>query len=202
MIASAAQLRLSRPGFWKTVVLFGGIHFAVMSYGAFVIEFLKGGCQWIIPAYFMALPVMLSILTLRRFWAGTLVFVPYALIGFFMVYALDYTTYHTMTSIWGAVAWSLGGLFTGLAGDLAFRFLPHSLPEVWRAVLVGAIIGLGTYLTPLITMTFFYIPQPPESHYHQFTTGIVYSLSWLVVNGGFAGYTTHLMIQGRFRCTP
>lgn len=127
----------TRPWFWRTTLFYGGVHFLVMSYGAFVIEFFQGGCQWIVPAFFMVLPAMLSILTLRRFWAGTAVFLPYAVIGF------------------------------------------------------------GIYLTPLITMTFFYIPQPPESHYHQFTTGIVYSLSWLLVNGGFAGYTAHLWVKGR-----
>jgi hypothetical protein len=197
MTARPAQAAVPRLDFWRTTLLFGAIHFAVMSYGAFVIEFFQGGCQWIVPAFFMVLPAMLSILTLRRFWAGTAVFLPYALIGFFMVYALDYATYHTMTSIWGAVAWSLGGLLTGLAADLAFRFLPRTLSEKWRASLVGVVIGLGIYLTPLITMTFFYIPQPPESHYHQFTTGIVYSLSWLLVNGGFAGYTAYLLTKGR-----
>ncbi len=186
-----ATKSVSLPKFWKTALLFGAIHFLVMSYGAFVIE--PGGCQWIIPAYFMALPVMLSILTLRRFGAGTAVFLPYAVIGFFTVYYMDYVTLHTMLSVWGAVAWSAGGLLTGLLADLCYRFFPKTISEKWRAILVGTVIGFGIYLTPLIAMTFFYVPQPPESHYYQFTTGIVYSLSWLVVNGGFAGYTAHAM---------
>ncbi len=160
-----------------------------MTYGAFVIEQID--CQFVVPAYFMALPALLSILTLRRFGAGSVVFLPYAILGFFMVYYMDYITLKTMLSVWGAVAWCLGGLFTGLAADLAFRFLPSRTPERWRAVLVGVIVGLGIYLTPLVAMTFFYIPHPPESHYYMFTTRIVYSLSWLLVNGGFAGYTAY-----------
>ncbi len=177
--------------FWRTALLFGVVHFLVMTYGAFVIEPVD--CQWVVPAYWMALPVMLSILTLQHFGAGTVVFLPYAVIGFFMVYYMDYITNHTMLSVWGAVAWCLGGLLTGLAADLAFRFLAHRIPEKWRAILVGAVVGLGIYLTPLVAMTFFYVPQPPESHYHLFTTEIVYSLSWLVVNGGFAGYTAYAL---------
>jgi len=160
-----------------------------MTYGAFVIE--QTDCQWVVPAYFMALPVMLSILTIRRIGAGVMVFLPYAIIGFFMVYYMDYITLHIMLSVWGAVAWCLGGLLTGLAADLAFRFLPGRTPEKWRAILVGVTVGLGTYLTPLVAMTFFYIPQAPDSHYHLFTNGIAYSLSWLLVNGGFAGYTAY-----------
>ena len=186
----------SHRKFWKTALLFGAAHFLVMSYGAFVIELFKGGCQWIIPAYFMALPVMLSILTLRRFGAGTAVFLPYAIIGFFAVYYTDYATYHTMFTPWGAVAWSAGGLLTGLLADLTYRFLPRGVSEKWRAILVGMVIGVGIYLTPLITMTFFYVPQPLESHYSMFTSGILYSLSWLVVNGGFAGYTAYAMTKG------
>lgn len=112
----------SHPKFWKTALLFGAVHFLVMTYGAFVIEQID--CQFVVPAYFMALPVMLSILTLRRFGAGTVVFLPYAIIGFFAVYYMDYVTLHTMRTVWGAVAWCLGGLLTGLAADLAYRFLP------------------------------------------------------------------------------
>ena len=184
-----ASQPISRPKFWKTALLYGAIHFLVMSYGAFIIE--QTDCQWVVPAYFMALPVMLSILALRRIGAGVVVFLPYAIVGFFIVYYMDYVTLHTMLSVWGAVAWCLGGLLTGLAADLAYRFLPPNIPEKWRAILTGAIIGLGNYLTPLVAMTFFYNPHPPESHYYLFTSGIVYSLSWLVVNSGFAGYTAY-----------
>lgn len=186
---------ISQSKFWKTALLYGAVHFLVMTYGAFVIE--QTDCQFVVPAFFMALPVMLSILTLRRFGAGTIVFLPYAILGFFPVYYMDYITLHTMLNVWGAVAWSLGGVFTGLAADLAYRFLPRSLSKQWRAILVGVVVGLGIYLTPLVTMTFFYIPHPPESHYYMFTTEIAYSLSWLLINGGFAGYTAHL-ITNRF----
>jgi hypothetical protein len=177
------------PNFWRIALLFGAIHFLVMTYGAFVIE--QADCQFVVPAYFMALPALLSILTLRRFGAGTVVFLPYAILGFYPVYYQDYLMAHTMLNVWGAVAWCLGGLLTGLAGDLAYRYLPSRLPERWRAILTGVVIGLGIYLTPLIAMTFFYIPHPPESHYYMFTTRIAYSLSWLLVNGGFAGYTAY-----------
>ncbi len=179
----------SPPQFWKTALLYGAIHFLVMTYGAFVIEQID--CQFVVPAYFMALPVMLSILTLRRFGAGTVVFLPYTIIGFFTVYYMDHLTLKNMLNVWGAVSWSLGGLLTGLAADFAFRFIPPRIPELWRAIFVGGIVGLGIYLTPLITMTFFYVPQPSDSHYYLFTTRIVYSLSWLLVNGGFAGYTAY-----------
>jgi hypothetical protein len=40
----------ARQQFWKTVLLFGAIHFLVMSLGIFV-ESGSGGCMFIIPAY-------------------------------------------------------------------------------------------------------------------------------------------------------
>jgi hypothetical protein len=160
---SNIQAFSSRRSFWQTVLLYGTLHFLVMSYGAFVIEFNMGGCQWIIPAFFMTLPVVLAILSLRRIGAGTAVFLPYALIGFF--------------------------------ADLTYHFLPPTISEKWRAVGVGMTIGVGTYLTPLIVMSFFYAPHPPESHYYQFTDGIAYSLSWLVVNGGLSGYIAYMLTE-------
>jgi len=108
---------IPNPRFWKTALLYGAVHFLVMTYGAFVIE--QADCQFVVPAYFMTLPVMLSILTLQRFGAGTIVFLPYSILGFYPVYYMDYVTLHTMLSLWGAVAWCLGGVFTGLAADLA-----------------------------------------------------------------------------------
>jgi hypothetical protein len=185
------QPAYSWQAFWKITLLFGCLHFLIMTYGAFVIE--TDDCQWIVPAFFMALPVMLSILTLRRFGAGTIVFLPYAIIGFFPVFYMDYVTLHTMRTAWGAVAWCLGGLFTGLAADLVFRFFPPRSHEKWRAIFTGTTVGLGNYLTPLVAMRFFYNPHPTESHYYLFTTGIVYSLSWLLLNSGFAGYTAHVI---------
>jgi len=51
---------------WQVVLFFGLLHFLVMSFGNFVME-PRWGCVFVIPAYFMALPVVLPILILRRF---------------------------------------------------------------------------------------------------------------------------------------
>ena len=63
---------ISQSKFWKIALLYGAVHFLVMTYSAFVIE--QTDCQFTVPAFFMALPVMLSILTLRRFGAGIIAF--------------------------------------------------------------------------------------------------------------------------------
>ena len=60
---------------------------------------------------------------------------------------------------------------------------------------IGAVIGAALFIATWAALTFFYIPQPPESHYRFFTTGIWFSLPWLIVNGGFAGYTAYAMTK-------
>ncbi|MCX6026017.1 MAG: hypothetical protein NTY23_07145 [Chloroflexi bacterium] len=68
----------------------GVIHFAVMTFGALVLEMWSGGCMFVMPAYFMFLPVALAILALRRICVGTLLFLPYALLGFPPVDSFDW----------------------------------------------------------------------------------------------------------------
>jgi hypothetical protein len=46
--------------------------------------------MFVMPGYFMFLPVVLAILALRRICAGTLLFLPYALLGFPPVDSFDW----------------------------------------------------------------------------------------------------------------
>lgn len=183
----------SRPSFWKTAFSFGALFFVVMTLGNLLVEPFSGGCVFVIPAYFIVLPVVLSILSLRRIGAGTAVFLPYAILGLFPLYYFDWVVKQNLLSPWGALSWGIFGLLTGLAGDLVYRFLPVKVTDKWRAVGVGAVIGLVFFIATWASLTFFYGPQPPESHYRFFTTGIWFTLPWLVVNGGFAGFTAYAM---------
>jgi hypothetical protein len=181
----------ARRRFWKTVLLFGAIHFLVMSLGILV-ESGSGGCMFIIPAYFMILPVMLSILILRRLGAGTAVFLPYAILGIFPVY---YFELPKMYGLWGVAAWCLIGPLVGLVADLTFKFLPERIPERWRAILLGAVTGAALFVTTYVALATFYREPELGLHFRYFTTGIYFSLPWLVVNGGFAGYTAYALTK-------
>ena len=87
------------------------------------------------------------------------------------------------------------GLLTGLAGDLAYKYLPGSLPERSRAALTGAVVGAFIYLIPLVCFTFFYFTPAPGGHYDFFTVRWFFSLPWNIVCGGFAGYTALAMVK-------
>jgi hypothetical protein len=183
------------PPFWKTALLLSLLFFLIMSYGSFVVDTYSGGCVYTIPTYFSVIPVALAILLLKRVGAGVVVFLPFSTIGLLPVYYWDYATNHALLEPWGVLSWGVMGLLTGLAGDLAFKYLPRSLPERWRAALTGAGIGFFIFLIPLVCFTFFYVPFPPGGHLDFFTVKWFFSLPWDVVCGGFAGYTALAMVK-------
>jgi len=177
---------------WQVVLFFGLLHFVVMSFGNFVME-PRWGCVFVIPAYWMALVVVLPILIARRFGVGTAVFLPFFVLGLPLTYYFSYLGNDGIRSAWGVLAWCLTGPLTGLCADLAFRLLPRALPDRWRAILTGAIFGAAVFVTTYLALTYLYVNPNTDSHYGYFTLGVGFSLPWLVVNGGLAGYTAHAM---------
>ncbi|HSJ52773.1 MAG TPA: hypothetical protein VLC52_03415 [Anaerolineae bacterium] len=191
---TAATVAPGRARFWKTALLLGAVHFLVMTFGL-VVEAYSGGCMFVIPAYFMVLPVAISILLLRRVGAGAAVFLPYAVLGFPPTYYFEWQQSHALWGVWGVFAWCLIGPLVGLAGDLAYRFLPRSLPERWRAVATGAVLGAAIYLTTYLALAALYRRPELNTHFRFFTEGAWFSVPWLVVNGGFAGYTGYALTR-------
>jgi hypothetical protein len=156
--------------FWKTVLLYGALHFLVMTFGL-VVEAYSGGCMFIIPAYFMALVVVIPILILKRVGTGAAVFLPYALLGFPPTYYFEWYLSRNLWGVWGVFAWCLIGPLVGLAGDLAYRFLPRRLAVRWRAVAVGAVLGAAIYLTTFLALATLYRQPELGAHFRFFTEG-------------------------------
>jgi len=166
-----------------------------MFLGFLLVENASAGCMFVTPAYFIVLVVVLPILILQRIGAGAAIFLPYAILGFPPVYYYDWMVNHSLVSLWGAVGWCLIGPLVGFIGDLTFRFLPKGISGKWRAIVVGAVIGTAIFLTTLVALATFYKAATMESHYRFFTQGVYFSLPWLVVNGGFAGYTAYALTK-------
>jgi hypothetical protein len=190
--SAAIRPLLPRWRAWQVVLLFGLLHFVVMSFGNFVME-PRWGCVFVIPAYFMALVVVLPMLILRRFGAGTAVFLPFFILGLPLTYYFSYLGNDGIRSAWGVLAWCLTGPITGLCADLTFRFLPRSLPDRWRAIVTGTIFGAAVFVTTYLALTYLYVNPSTDSHYGYFTVGAGFSLPWLIANGGLAGYTACAM---------
>lgn len=113
MTASAA--RSLRPRFWPTVLAFSLLHFGILWSGVLLVEPFSGGCMFISPGYFIVLVVVLPILKLRRFGAGTAVFLLYFLGGLYPTYSFEWQTTHSLISPWGVLAGCLAGPLVGLA---------------------------------------------------------------------------------------
>ncbi len=191
-LSPTAQRLFPRWRPWQIVLLFGLLHFLVMCFGNFVME-PRWGCVFVIPAYLMTLVVVLPILILRRFGVGAAVFLPYFVLGLPLTYYFEYLGGNNLRGAWAVLAWCLTGPVTGLCADLAFRFLPRPMPDRWRAILTGAIFGAAVFVTTYLALTYLYINPSTDSHYGYFTVGIGFTLPWLIVNGGLAGYSAYAM---------
>jgi len=181
--------------FWRTVLFFGAIYVVLMAIFAPLMDIPNYGCMFVTPAYLIVLVIVLAIVKTRRFWAGTAAFIPYAVLGFFPTYYFEWMTAHSLRGVWGVFAWCLIGPLAGLLGDLSFKFLPKSVSDRRRAILTGATIGAAIFFTTLLALTTFYKETSMDSHLRFFTQGWSFSLPWLVVNGGFAGYTAYALTR-------
>ncbi len=174
---------------WQTILLFSILEMALTGFGTFFDIYGRIGSFYVyIVSYFNALIVILPILLLRRFGVGTAIYLPYAIVGFFLEYSLEQ---HILVSIWGTVGWCVFGLATGFSADLAYRFLP--VPERWRAILMGIVMGSVNFLLTLVAVSFFYTVHPPEPY--TFAGIAFFALPWLILNSAFGGYTAYALSQ-------
>ncbi len=192
MPATFAHVLFPRWRAWQVVLLFGRFHFLVMSFGNFVME-TRWGCSFVIPAYLMALVVILLMLIVQRFGVGTAVFLPYFLLGLPAVYYFEYLGSNGLRGLWAVPLWCLTGPATGLCADLAYRFLPRRMPARWRAIATGVFFGAAVFVITYLALTYLYVNPSTGSHYGYFTVGASFSIPWLLVNGGLAGSTAHAM---------
>jgi hypothetical protein len=194
-VISQSNAVAKQPSFWKTVLLCGALYFVIMAVAAPVLDIPDFGCMFVIPAYFTILAITLAIVKTGRFWAGTAAFIPYAVLGFFPEYYFEWMTQQSLKGLWGVFAWCLIGPLVGLLGDLAYRYAPATLSPKSRAIVTGAVLGAAIFFTTLFALTTFYVQASMDSHLRYFVTGWYFSLPWLVINGGFAGYTAYAMIK-------
>jgi hypothetical protein len=142
-----------------------------------------------VMSYFIALVVVLPILLIRRFGVGLLVFLPYALIGLFVEYYMEWVTNRALVSPWAVAGWCAFGLVTGLSADLAYRFLPERVNERRRAIITGMVMGGINFLLVAIALRFFY--TGPQTGPGSFLGIAYYAVPFLLVSSGFGGYTAY-----------
>jgi hypothetical protein len=73
---------------------------------------------------------------------------------------------------------------------LADRFLPVQQNLRTKAILMGIVLGVASFLLTLVAQAFFYrVPLPTD---HDSFVGVAYfGLPWLLINSVFGGYTAY-----------
>ena len=121
---------------WQTLIIFGILVMILYALGTYFFDFFAGtatvgfgimgkvmgmGMFFIyMIGYFLAILVILPILLIRRFGTGLIIFIPYAVTGFFVELYYEWYSSHALISPWGAVGWCIAGLMIGLSADLVF----------------------------------------------------------------------------------
>jgi hypothetical protein len=180
----------TRRGFWVTTQIFGMVFFLVMGILGMLVEANDAGCMYVTPAFFMVLAIVYPLARLQRFGAATAVFALYATAGSYIEYQMQWVVERQLASPWGALAWGLLGLLVGLAADVTYLVLRRAaVSEGWRVAITGAITGAALFVTTYLAMTTLYAsPASQQSHFAFFSQRALFSLPWMVLNGGFAGY--------------
>lgn len=179
---------------WGLILAYGAVLFAIYGASAFLIETYSGSCMFVLPIYFYALVTVLAVLGLRRFGVGTAIYLPIAILGALMDYYGDWVISRNLVGPWYALGWTPIFLGIGLAADLANRFAPGDWHPRWRAVMVGILFGLAFYLLVLLGLSTLYRPTDEIWHIWYFQEGVYFTLPWMLINGGFAGYSAYTLV--------
>jgi hypothetical protein len=198
---------------WHTILIFSFLLMGVYALGTYFFDFFAGsatagfgkmgeiygtGMFFIyMIGYFISIIIIFPILIIKRFGTGVLLYLPYAVIGFFVEYYYEWIMESTLVGPWGAAGWCIAGLAIGLSVDIAYRFLPHRLSLKIRSVIMGFILGCASFLFTLLPLLFFYkVPVSVKPVEPGSFLGVAYfCLPWLIINCGFGGYTAYSIFK-------
>lgn len=142
---------------------------------------------------FSSLIVVYAILKSRIFGIGFLLWLPYAVIGFFVE---AYFELDVLISIWGVVGYCIFGLVTGLSADISYKLFKEktSINEKIVAGLTGVVMSLTYFITTIIAIGFFYKVGWGAGSFTDPGTflGVAYfCLPWMIINAFFGGFTVY-----------
>jgi len=177
---------------YKIGFIGGMLLFIVYMIGAFwELLVTRDMCMFFMIGYLMAVVVVTAIMTTEKFGIGTLVFLPYAIIGLPMEYYMEWVLDPVLISPFAAIIWSLIGPIVGLSTDLAYRFLPKSVNKHMRGIAVGLVLTAMHFLLMLGALAFLYLN--PVSGLEHYLNALGFTLPWLLMNGAFGGYTAYAL---------
>ena len=195
MATFSQSTALRRFSFWRPVWRYGIPLFLIYGLAAFLVEQYSGSCMFVLPIYFYALVTTLGVLKEDHFGTGLAIFFPFALLGPVMDYYGDWVYDRNLINPWYALGWAPVFLAFGLAADLAHSYAPAGWHPRWRAVSLGVIFGLVFFVLVLLALSLLYPRSDEEWHLWYFREGAFFSLPWMLINGGFAGYSAYAITR-------
>jgi hypothetical protein len=152
----------------------------------------SGTCMFILVPLYTAVAVVYPLIVVRRFGTGILVYLPYALIGFFPLYFFDYLQSGALVGLWAVFLWSATGPIIGLFLDLTTAFASRLSPAL-RAITAGTVMQTVTFFLILLGFTYLYRSTAAGvGHLHFFNREWLFTLPWMAANGAVGGYAAHL----------
>lgn len=144
-------------------------------------------------SFFSSLIVVSAILRSQKFGMGFLLWLPYAIIGFFVE---AYFELELLVSIWGVIGYCAFGLLTGLSADIFYLLLNNKTRLNKKIItgLTGIIMSLTYFFLILIAIGFFYKTGWGGGSFDDPGTylGVAYfMLPWMVLNAYFGGYCAY-----------
>lgn len=181
---------------WKPIVVGSLALVGIYMLGAMIdASGVSGTCMFILMPYFAAIAVVYPLLAANRFGTGILVFLPYAVVGFFPLYYFDYLQSGALLGLWAVFLWAATGPLNGACLDLTM-ILTARLSSARRAIAAGAVMQAMTFLTVLIGFTYLYHPSAPGiGHLHFFNREWYFTLPWMVLNGAFGGWAAYALFS-------
>ena len=194
---------------WQTIILFGFLLMIIYALGTYFFDFFAGeatvgfgrmGQVWGVGmffiymiGYFVAIIVILPILIFKNFGIGILIFLPYAIIGFFVEYYYEWLSVQSLKGVWAVFVWSIIGLLIGLSADITYKYLPKKISLKLKSIIMGIIIAIANFVLTFIVLRFCYkIPLPVSPVEPGSFLGVAYfGLPWLIANSGFGGFTAY-----------
>jgi hypothetical protein len=194
---------------WQTILLFGFLLMIIYALGTYFFDFFAGqatvgfgrmGQVWGIGmffiymiGYFVAIIIILPILIFKNFATGTLIFLPYAIIGFFVEYYYEWLSVQNLKGVWAVFAWSAVGLLIGLPADITYKYLPVKISLKLKSIIMGAVLAVANFVLTFIVLRFCYKIALPVSPIEPGSfLGVAYfGLPWLIINSGFGGFTAY-----------
>jgi hypothetical protein len=121
-----------------------------------------GYSYWYFVIFFLTLVLYYFYTKLRVNWIGLYAFGLMGLVGIGIEYWLEYKTYATLKSPWGAVGWGVIYITYGVFADIPMLLTKKIKNEILAITLASFILSLALIFLSVIPLKFFYKPTPPD----------------------------------------